>query len=153
MGDDSGIPAKKRKVAFAPNWLEDERYKSWIQRVDGDVYSFHCSLCNKTLSCGSGHVKRHHDSHSVNKPCAKSEKGAFKQKFCMSWLEDRRFKSWLQKVPNDPYSCKCLFCGVTFSCGKSKLERYLDVEEHKTKSEKYALLLNNNSVCEVNQNV
>ena len=59
----SNIPVMQRKTAFAPGWLLNDRYKSWISRVDGYDYSFHCSKCNKNLPCSSGHVKRHYESH------------------------------------------------------------------------------------------
>lgn len=85
MGDDSGIPAKKRKTAFVEGWLSDDRFKSWISRVDGDINSFRCTLCNKTLSCSSGHVNRHHSSHLKSKAngdsSAVNAKKPYKQKF------------------------------------------------------------------------
>ena len=47
---------------------------------------------------------------------------------------DLRFKSWLQEVLDDPYSCKCSFCGVTLTCGLSKLEPHLEIAEHQRKT-------------------
>ena len=155
MTDHSEVPTKKRKIAFASGWLLDERYKSWICQVDGDEHLFYCSECKQNFSCSSGHVQRHYESHLKPKTNntynnTEKKKSTYKQKFCHKWLEDIRFKSWLKEVPNDPYSCRCSFCNVTLSCGVSKLERHLQVVEHKRKSKDNDLLVINSSEVDLN---
>ena len=46
-------------------------------------------------------------------------------KFSHSWLEDRRFKDWLQEVEDDPHSFRCRFCSKNeegpYSCRSGRI--------------------------------
>ena len=43
----------KRIKSFNDNWLEDDDFKSWLAKVEGDSSKFKCLSCKKTLSLSS----------------------------------------------------------------------------------------------------
>ena len=52
----------KYKCIFNESWLEDEKYKGWLMKVAGDIYSARCRFCNKNISiAGQGYLQL--DSH------------------------------------------------------------------------------------------
>ena len=57
--------SNKRK--FCDNWLEDDRYKSWICRVDNDPFKASCKLCKSIFIANTNSLKRHKSSkhHSL----------------------------------------------------------------------------------------
>lgn len=64
MQTSNELTKKSKKRSFLEAWLNDIRYKSWIQKVSSDSSLYYCSICNKKLSCNSIHVSRHADSAS-----------------------------------------------------------------------------------------
>ena len=50
------------------------------------------------------------------------------------WLED--FKSWLNKVADDPFSCFCSVCKKSFACGVSQIQGHADSKCHIKNCEK-----------------
>ena len=43
------IPKRKYKVTFVNQWLEDDRFKIWLRKVEKDIYSAKCSIFCKTF--------------------------------------------------------------------------------------------------------
>ena len=52
----------KYKCIFKESWLEVEKYKKWVMKVAGDIYSAKCRFCSKNISiAGQGYLQL--DSH------------------------------------------------------------------------------------------
>lgn len=140
-----GSPCPKRlKATFSLDWLEHENYTTWIREVPNDNTSYFCTVCNNTFSCSS-RVSRHansetHRNNMLRDPLEelpRKPKTEFRKKsFCYSWLENKQFKPWLEKVPNDPYNCFCSFCNATFRCGLDALKRHADTKKHISECQK-----------------
>ncbi|ELU13087.1 hypothetical protein CAPTEDRAFT_198951 [Capitella teleta] len=41
------------RCTFDPLWREDEKFKDWIESVEGDKYSAHCKVCKKSIALAS----------------------------------------------------------------------------------------------------
>lgn len=57
----------------------------------------------------------------------KAEKAVYKTKqkvFCYDWLNDPKFKEWLQPVKDNKHLCKCAACDKTLTCGRSEIEKH-----------------------------
>lgn len=74
------------------------------------------------------------DSDSENGPSASKKLKVWrKQKFNHDWLQLAEFNSWLRAVPEDEYSCRCVACNCTLSCGKSELQKHSKGKKHLNK--------------------
>ena len=40
----------KYKTSFQDDWLMDNNFKSWISKIENDVFSATCKICSKTTS-------------------------------------------------------------------------------------------------------
>ena len=40
----------KYKISLQDDWLSNSDFKSWVKKVDGDIYCAKCSECCKTFS-------------------------------------------------------------------------------------------------------
>ena len=40
---------RKYKVTFVDRWLEDDKFKAWLRKVEKDTYSAKYSICCKTF--------------------------------------------------------------------------------------------------------
>lgn len=56
----------KYKSKFQDSWLSDDKYKKWVQKCDGDVYSARCKACCKVFSVAGQGVKAL-DTHAKGK--------------------------------------------------------------------------------------
>jgi len=66
-----------------------------------------------------------------------------KRRFLEAWLSDERFKSWLQKVPNDNTVFRCIVCNKQFSlCLLSNIKKHAESAQHKKNIEKNTLIDN-----------
>lgn len=67
-----------------------------------------------------------------NKAAERPSAGAkwYKQRFRDCWLLDERFKSWLLRVPDDPYRAKCKVCKAYLRAGKSELSKHAGTKLH-----------------------
>ncbi|KAK4292900.1 hypothetical protein Pmani_034361 [Petrolisthes manimaculis] len=50
----------KRK--FREQWLQEENFRGWLRKVDGDDYSAFCNVCKSTLVTEVSTLKRHSSS-------------------------------------------------------------------------------------------
>ncbi|KAK4318778.1 hypothetical protein Pmani_010201 [Petrolisthes manimaculis] len=50
----------KRK--FREQWLQEENFRGWLKKVDGDDYSAFCNVCKSTLVTEVSTLKRHSTS-------------------------------------------------------------------------------------------
>jgi len=64
-------------------------------------------------------------------------------------FEDKQFKLWLEKIPNNPYSCFCSFCNSTFRCGVDALRRHSITKRHISECQKKDLNVHLNTFDEV----
>lgn len=150
----SDIIKKKPKRSFVDAWLNDDRYKSWIRKVSFDDTLYHCTICNKNISCQT-FLAKHADSAShrsniqksasllSNDNSISSTKKEWDKKFQQQWLEIEIFKPWLREVPNDSNSCFCLICNKSMSGGLSQIYRHAESKLHLQKSETYNTETNN----------
>jgi len=134
-----------KRMKFSRDWLKNDNYKSWIKEVPNDDTSYFCIFCNKTFLCSS-HVSKHARSevHRNNIENCSEETKTIKKKnymreFNHSWLENKQFKPWLEKIPNDPYNCFCSFCNSTLRCGLDALKRHSDTKKHISECQKRGL--------------
>jgi len=52
---------KKPKRSFQEAWFSNDVVKSWIRKVSSNDSLYHCTICNKNISCNT-HVLKHADS-------------------------------------------------------------------------------------------
>ena len=45
--------SKRSKTSFQDEWLQIEKYKSWISKVLGQPFKAKCQLCMKDLDVGN----------------------------------------------------------------------------------------------------
>jgi hypothetical protein len=141
-------PLKKRpKRNFSENWLTDNRFKSWISKVEYDDSLFYCTICDKKMSCSLSHVLRHANStchknnikentsllnsNNVNSIKKISRKSKFQQK----WLDNKQFKPWLCEVAHNENLSFCSFCNKSIVGGKSQISRHGKSKAHIKMSE------------------
>ena len=48
----------KYKTLFQDYWLSNSDFKSWVQKVDGDIYSAKCSVCCNPFSISDQGIKQ-----------------------------------------------------------------------------------------------
>lgn len=70
------------------------------------------------------------DSDTSGPSSPKKIKTWRKQKFNESWLLLDEFKGWLQAIPSDSYSCRCVSCDCSLTCGKSELIKHSKGKKH-----------------------
>ncbi|KYN05168.1 PREDICTED: uncharacterized protein LOC108771904 [Cyphomyrmex costatus] len=132
------LTERKPKRTFSETWLTDNRYKSWIREVLSDNTLYHCTICNKSLSCASTHISRHAESaHHKNNIRNKDgdddsslAKRSRKSVFQYRWLDRVEFKSWLREVPYDSSLFFCLICDKSVAGGLSQIVRHSKSKVH-----------------------
>ncbi|KAK3923983.1 Zinc finger protein 862, partial [Frankliniella fusca] len=60
----------------------------------------------------------------------KSDSKQGPKKFQSSWINEERFKHWLQPVDNNPLKARCKHCNAVFNAGKSELEKHMNTLKH-----------------------
>ena len=58
--------SKRSKTSFQDEWLQIEKYKSWISKVPGQPFKAKCQLCMKDFDVGNM-GKSSLDSHAGSK--------------------------------------------------------------------------------------
>ena len=48
----------KNKTSFQDDWLSNSDFKSWVKKVDGDIYSAKCYVCCKPFSIFGQEIKQ-----------------------------------------------------------------------------------------------
>ncbi|XP_063244623.1 uncharacterized protein LOC134545381 [Bacillus rossius redtenbacheri] len=60
--DNSEIHVKKRVTSaktFQNSWLQEEKFRGWLQPVDSDKNKAFCRACNVAVSCGKSELEKH----------------------------------------------------------------------------------------------
>ena len=61
----------KCKVTFADRWSENDKFKSWLQKVEKCAYSTKCSICCKMFdnsNMGENALTSHMNEHCETAP-------------------------------------------------------------------------------------
>lgn len=133
---------RRPRRSFSENWLKDNRFKSWINKVEFNDSLFYCSICDKKMSCSLSHVLRHANStcHKnnmkentslLNRNNASSiKKVSRKSKFQQKWLDIKQFKPWLSEVLHNENLSFCSFCNKYIVGGISQIFRHAKSNAH-----------------------
>lgn len=125
-----GTLKKKVKRSFSEAWLNDERFKSWLQKVPSDDSLFHCTICTKNFMCGPvSNIIRHAESAQHKTNISLHGNNVIRKSlrpFMQQWLEIDELKPWLREVENDANLFSCMICDKTFSVGLSHIYRHAE---------------------------
>lgn len=67
-------------------------------------------------------------------------KPQYKQRFRAEWLNDNRYKHWLNRVEGDDRKCFCKYCKCIISAKVSDLERHRSTDKHKKAEQPFSSL-------------
>ncbi|KAK0090103.1 hypothetical protein PV325_002935 [Microctonus aethiopoides] len=135
------ILQKKKRCTFKECWIDDEKFKNWIQKVPLNEEMYHCSVCNKDIMCSTypsrhaatGKHKYHMNYKKIDQNFCHScmnIKESGRVLFKKSWLEFELFKPWLREVPDDEYSFFCLTCEKIMGARLSQVYRHAESLSH-----------------------
>ena len=130
--DNAGSGKEQRR--FVAAWMNDFPF---IQEVTQDKRKCLCTIWNKEFIVVNKKILKNHIDSQRHQKMQRNELQCREKKetshiFLEKWLEDIRFKSWLQKVPTDIYKFCWTLCNVERSCasGVSNLIRHAETPEH-----------------------
>ena len=127
---DTGGPAKPQKHLIE-TYLQHYRF---FKEDLKDSSSIFCAICNLSFQATKTQkIEKHLNSKFHLKNSNDDEdKQSRSGKFLLKWLEDVRFESWLQVVPNDEHKFRCTLCNFDGSCsgGISNILRHAEKEGH-----------------------
>ncbi|XP_033222384.1 uncharacterized protein LOC117176297 [Belonocnema kinseyi] len=134
MSDSDNLGSAKNQRRFVAAWLNDF---PCIEELPNDNTKFLCTICKQKYKVVNkqrlrAHVESKRHQKMQNNEFKRSEKEDAIHKFLPKWLEDIRFKSWLQMVPKDENKFHCTLCNVDRMCtgGVGNLIRHADAPEH-----------------------
>ena len=137
-GNNAG-PAKKQR----PLITSLMKGYPFLQEVHDDGKKVLCTICNQELLAVSmqrfqSHVESKTHQKNLNHNEGKDSKS---KKFSLKWLQDVRFDSWLQAVPEDETKFRCTLCQVERSCacGVSNVVRHAEMPDHVKKCKENGL--------------
>nr|XP_012214424.1 PREDICTED: uncharacterized protein LOC105667289 [Linepithema humile] len=154
---------KRPKRNFSANWLKDDRFKSWISKVEFNDNLFYCTICDRKMSCSLSHVLRHANStcHKNNMKentsllnsnnVSSIKKMPRRSKFQQKWLDIKQFKPWLSDVPHNENLSLCSFCNKCIVGGISQIFRHAKSKAHIKLSEQNNI--ETNETNEVNETI
>lgn len=67
-------------------------------------------------------------------------KPQYKQRFRAEWLNDNRYKHWLNRVEGDDRKCFCKYCKCIISAKVSDLDRHRSTDKHKKAEQPFSSL-------------
>lgn len=119
------------KQSFSDNWLTEEQFSGWLEKVENQPYKAKCNVCNKLLRAKHHNLRMHketneHQMKSRGMEVSSSNKSTFVDK----WLEEDQFKGWLQKC-DDIFKARCKFCCKCIRTKRYNLISHLKSETHK----------------------
>lgn len=73
-----------------------------------------------------------------------------KKRFQAAWLEEEKYKNWLQPVPEDQNKAFCKACCSSFICGKTEINKHSNGVKHKENLKSIENTPNIKSIFQIN---